>query len=90
MTFLKALLSGRDLASARAVNDFKSSTPMGVGFDPDLRNSYEAVLHTEMEPIAARLHAAVSARVAADPASNALLDQFEAELVDTARRGRRA
>lgn len=90
MTFLKALLSGQDLAKARAINDFKSSTPMGPGFDPDLRESYEAALHTEMEPIAARLHAAVSARVTADPRSSALADQFEAELVDTARRGRRA
>lgn len=89
MSFINSLLSGRDVATARAVLDFKNTTPMGAGFDPELRRSFERTLHTEVEPISQRLHAAVSARVSADTHLGALVDQFDAELVATPRRGRR-
>lgn len=89
MTFLEPMLSGRDIATARAVLDFKNTTPMGAGFDPELRRSFERALHNEVEPISQRLRAAVSARVSADTHLGALVDQFEAELVATPRRGRR-
>lgn len=90
MSFINSLLSGRDVATARAVLDFKNTTPMGAGFDPELRRSFESALHSEVEPISQRLHTAVSACVRADTHLTALVDQFEAELVYTARRGRRA
>lgn len=89
MSFLNSFLSGRDAATARAINDFKSTTPMGAGFDPELRQSFESTLRNEMEPISQRLHDAVSARVSADPAVRALSDQFEAELASTPQRARR-
>ena len=89
MSFINSLLSGQDVATARAVLEFKSTTPMGAGFDPELRNNFESALHNELEPISQRLHEAVSAHVSADPAVRALSDQFEAELVATPRRGRR-
>lgn len=89
MSFLNSLLSGQDVATARAVLDFKNTTPMGAGFDPELRRSFESALHNEVEPISERLHAAVRARVSADPAVRALSDQFETELASTPQRGRR-
>lgn len=89
MTFLEPMLSGRDIATARAVLDFKNTTPMGAGFDPELRRNFESALHDEVEPISQRLRAAVSAHVSADPGVRALSEQFEAELVATRRRGRR-
>lgn len=89
MSFINSQLSGRDVATARAILDFKNTTPMGAGFDPELRRSFESALHNEAEPISQRLHAAVSASVSADTHLMALVDQFEAELVATSRRGRR-
>ena len=67
MSFLNSLLSGRDTATARALNDFKSTVPMGAGFDPELRRGFDNTLHDEMEPISQRLHDAVSGRTSADP-----------------------
>lgn len=58
--------------------------------DPVVLASLEPMVHNAEARLANKLRGAVSARVSTDPAVLALSDQFEAELVDTARRGRRA
>ena len=57
--------------------------------DTSTREDWEGFVREHEAKVADRLHDAVSARVSADPSTLALVDQFEAELLDTARRGRR-
>ncbi|QEE61602.1 hypothetical protein FVA74_08440 [Salinibacterium sp. dk2585] len=89
-TFLESHLSDRDIRTAKAVNDFKSTHALnGPGTDPEFVASFNAILKAEMEPIAARLHASVSERVRVDPLLNLTSDEMTAELRATPRRGRR-
>ncbi len=59
------------------------------GSDPVVLSVLAATVEVEERRLAGCLHNAVSARVSADPGLLAVADQFEAELVDTPRRGRR-
>lgn len=57
--------------------------------DQTTRDDWNGVVREHTAKVARRLHDAVTQRVASDPATLALADQFEAELLDTAKRGRR-
>lgn len=88
MSFLESHLSDRDIRTARAVNNLKLAGGGNAFVDSEFKGSFDRILRSEMEPIAARLHAAVSAHVRADSASLALADQMTAEFRDSPRRRR--
>ena len=82
MTFLESLGLPDPRKIARQIGDESA--------DPVVLSVLADTVAVEERRLSPRLHEAVSARVSADPGLLALTDQFEAELVDTGRRGRRA
>jgi len=74
------------LAPSEVEKIFTSTYPYP---DATTRDDWTGFVREHTAKVANRFHDAVSARVSAEPGLIALTDQFEAELLDTARRGRR-